>query len=85
MKGRTRIETIGIILFCALMPTVAIQLLVSYWNPYVKDYALIMSSNVTLSVKIESGRSLAAGPSDADELHIIPLVFVGIASKYLEL
>ena len=44
-----------------------------------------MSSNVTLSVKIESGRSLAAGPSDADELHIIPLVFVGIASKYLEL
>jgi hypothetical protein len=28
-KGRTRIETIGIILFCALMTTVAIQLLVS--------------------------------------------------------
>lgn len=27
-KGRTRIETIGIILFCALMTTVAIQLMV---------------------------------------------------------
>jgi divalent metal cation (Fe/Co/Zn/Cd) transporter len=27
-QGRTRIETIGIILFCALMTTVAIQLLV---------------------------------------------------------
>jgi divalent metal cation (Fe/Co/Zn/Cd) transporter len=27
--GRTRIETIGIILFCALMTTVAVQLLVS--------------------------------------------------------
>jgi hypothetical protein len=29
-KGRTRIETIGIILFCALMTTVAIQLLVGW-------------------------------------------------------
>ena len=27
--GRTRIETIGIILFCALMTTVAVQLIVS--------------------------------------------------------
>lgn len=28
IQGRTRIETIGIILFCALMTTVAIQLIV---------------------------------------------------------
>ncbi|KAI1498970.1 cation efflux family-domain-containing protein [Biscogniauxia marginata] len=53
--GRTRIETIGIILFCALMTTVAIQLL------------------------IESGRSLAEGPTESRELHIIPIIFVGIA------
>ena len=32
--GRTRIETIGIIMFCCLMTTVAIQLIVSYsWFP----------------------------------------------------
>ncbi|ETS78356.1 hypothetical protein PFICI_10418 [Pestalotiopsis fici W106-1] len=54
--GRTRIETIGIILFCALMTTVAIQLIV------------------------ESGRTLGAGEStDAEELHIIPIVFVAVA------
>ncbi|KAF1997169.1 hypothetical protein P154DRAFT_537315 [Amniculicola lignicola CBS 123094] len=53
--GRTRIETIGIIMFCCLMTTVAIQLI------------------------IESGRSLGGGPRDSEELHIIPLVFVGIA------
>ncbi|KAI1443795.1 cation efflux protein, partial [Annulohypoxylon stygium] len=53
--GRTRIETIGIILFCALMTTVAIQLLV------------------------ESARSLGAGPSESNELQIIPIVFVGVA------
>ncbi|KAI0169247.1 hypothetical protein GGR52DRAFT_513004 [Hypoxylon sp. FL1284] len=53
--GRTRIETIGIILFCALMTTVAIQLLV------------------------ESARTLGGGPSDSDELQIVPIVFVGIA------
>jgi divalent metal cation (Fe/Co/Zn/Cd) transporter len=55
--GRTRIETIGIILFCALMTTVAIQLI------------------------IESGRTLGHGKQEADELQIIPLVFVGIASR----
>ncbi|KAI1661988.1 cation efflux family-domain-containing protein [Daldinia decipiens] len=53
--GRTRIETIGIILFCALMTTVAIQLI------------------------IESARTLGGGPSESSELHIIPIVFVGIA------
>ncbi|KAK3898641.1 cation efflux family-domain-containing protein [Staphylotrichum tortipilum] len=53
--GRTRIETMGIILFCALMTTVAIQLLV------------------------ESGRTLGGGPQESGELHIIPLVFVGVA------
>jgi divalent metal cation (Fe/Co/Zn/Cd) transporter len=55
--GRTRIETLGIILFCALMTTVAVQLL------------------------IESGRNLGAGPHESDELHIIPMIFVGIASE----
>ncbi|KAI1482258.1 hypothetical protein F4774DRAFT_335575 [Daldinia eschscholtzii] len=53
--GRTRIETIGIILFCALMTTVAIQLLV------------------------ESARTLGGGPSESDELQIIPIIFVGVA------
>ncbi|KAI0851104.1 hypothetical protein F5Y00DRAFT_259644 [Daldinia vernicosa] len=53
--GRTRIETIGIILFCALMTTVAIQLLV------------------------ESARTLGGGPSESNDLQIIPIVFVGIA------
>ncbi|KAF2119026.1 cation diffusion facilitator 1 [Lophiotrema nucula] len=53
--GRTRIETIGIIMFCCLMTTVAIQLI------------------------IESGRSLGGGPKESEELHIIPLVFVGVA------
>ncbi|PKS11406.1 hypothetical protein jhhlp_003169 [Lomentospora prolificans] len=53
--GRTRIETIGVILFCALMTTVAIQLL------------------------IESGRSLGKGKEEAEELHIIPIIFVSIA------
>ncbi|KAI1141288.1 cation efflux family-domain-containing protein [Hypoxylon sp. FL0543] len=53
--GRTRIETIGIILFCALMTTVAIELL------------------------IESARTLAGGPSESDDLQIIPIVFVGVA------
>ncbi|KAI1631434.1 cation efflux family-domain-containing protein [Biscogniauxia mediterranea] len=53
--GRRRIETIGIILFCALMTTVAIQLLV------------------------ESARTLGEGPTESRELHIIPLVFVGVA------
>jgi divalent metal cation (Fe/Co/Zn/Cd) transporter len=55
--GRTRIETIGIILFCALMTTVAVQLL------------------------IESGRTLSSGPDESDELHILPLVFLGVAGK----
>ncbi|ORY17923.1 cation efflux family-domain-containing protein [Clohesyomyces aquaticus] len=53
--GRTRIETIGIIMFCCLMTTVAIQLI------------------------IESGRTLGGGATEHSELHIIPLVFVGIA------
>ncbi|KAF2463602.1 uncharacterized protein BDR25DRAFT_383455 [Lindgomyces ingoldianus] len=53
--GRTRIETIGIIMFCCLMTTVAIQLI------------------------IESGRTLGGGPKDSEQLHIIPLVFVGVA------
>ncbi|TDZ44728.1 Metal tolerance protein 7 [Colletotrichum trifolii] len=53
--GRTRIETIGIILFCALMTTVAIQLL------------------------IESGRALGEGKRSAEELHIVPIVIVGVA------
>ncbi|KAE9576073.1 Metal tolerance protein 7 [Colletotrichum fructicola] len=53
--GRTRIETIGIILFCALMTTVAIQLLV------------------------ESGRALGEGKRASEELHIIPIVIVGVA------
>ncbi|KAF2443633.1 hypothetical protein P171DRAFT_41808 [Karstenula rhodostoma CBS 690.94] len=53
--GRTRIETIGIIMFCCLMTTVAIQLIV------------------------ESGRALGAGASEHQQLHIIPIVFVGVA------
>ncbi|KAI1913825.1 hypothetical protein LOZ58_000231 [Ophidiomyces ophidiicola] len=54
--GRRRIETVGIILFCALMTTVAIQLI------------------------IESGRALGARRSESgDELHLIPLIFVGVA------
>ncbi|KAJ9151350.1 Cation efflux family protein [Pleurostoma richardsiae] len=53
--GRTRIETMGVILFCALMTTVAIQLLV------------------------ESGRSLAEGEQDSEQLDIIPIVIVGVA------
>ncbi|KAI1204982.1 uncharacterized protein F4807DRAFT_444607 [Annulohypoxylon truncatum] len=53
--GRTRIETIGIILFCALMTTVAIQLL------------------------IESARTLGGGPSESDELQLVPIIFVGVA------
>ncbi|KZL78295.1 cation diffusion facilitator 1 (cation efflux family protein) [Colletotrichum tofieldiae] len=53
--GRTRIETIGIILFCALMTTVAIQLLV------------------------ESGRSLAEGQRASQQLHVVPIVIVGVA------
>ncbi|KAK9770939.1 putative Cation efflux family-domain-containing protein [Seiridium cardinale] len=54
--GRTRIETIGIILFCALMTTVAIQLIV------------------------ESARTLGAGEStDAEQLHLIPIIFVAVA------
>ena len=55
--GRTRIETIGIIMFCCLMTTVAIQLI------------------------IESGRALGAGARESESLHIIPIIFVGIASK----
>lgn len=31
-QGRTRIEPVGIIVFCALMATVAVQLLVRLWN-----------------------------------------------------
>lgn len=53
--GRTRIETIGIIMFCCLMTTVAIQLI------------------------IESGRSLAGGPHDSEDLHLIPIIFVSVA------
>ncbi|KAI4934097.1 hypothetical protein J4E86_011479 [Alternaria arbusti] len=53
--GRTRIETIGIIMFCCLMTTVAIQLI------------------------IESGRSLAGGATESEELHIIPIAFVATA------
>ncbi|CAI6333891.1 unnamed protein product [Periconia digitata] len=53
--GRTRIETIGIIMFCCLMTTVAIQLI------------------------IESGRTLGGGEKDHEQLHIIPIVFVGVA------
>ncbi|KAL7622373.1 hypothetical protein AAE478_007877 [Parahypoxylon ruwenzoriense] len=42
--GRTRIETIGIILFCALMTTVAIQLLIDHRNDIVVNiFGLVMS------------------------------------------
>ncbi|KAK2029268.1 cation efflux family protein [Colletotrichum zoysiae] len=47
--------TIGIILFCALMTTVAIQLLV------------------------ESGRALGEGQRTSEQLHIVPIVIVGVA------
>ncbi|KAJ4287658.1 hypothetical protein N0V90_012361 [Kalmusia sp. IMI 367209] len=53
--GRTRIETIGIIMFCCLMTTVAIQLIV------------------------ESGRALGEGASEHEQLHIVPIIFVGVA------
>jgi hypothetical protein len=36
--GRTRIETIGIIMFCCLMTTVAIQLIVSIASPIQSDH-----------------------------------------------
>ncbi|CAG8978122.1 hypothetical protein HYALB_00000796 [Hymenoscyphus albidus] len=53
--GRKRVETVGIILFCALMTTVSVQLI------------------------IESARSLGKGPSEAEQLHVIPIIFVSIA------
>ncbi|KAK4230134.1 cation efflux family-domain-containing protein [Podospora fimiseda] len=55
--GRKRIEAIGIILFCALMTTVAVQLL------------------------IEGARSLGSGGrgEEAEELHLIPIIFVAVA------
>ena len=34
-------------------------------------------------VQIESGRTLGGGPHEAEQLHIVPLVFVGVASKWL--
>jgi divalent metal cation (Fe/Co/Zn/Cd) transporter len=56
-QGRTRIETIGVILFCALMTTVAVQLL------------------------IESARTLGTGKTESEELHLIPIIFVCVASE----
>lgn len=34
--------------------------------------------------QVESGRALGGGETDSDELHIIPIVFVGVASKLLQ-
>ncbi|EGY17911.1 cation diffusion facilitator 1 [Verticillium dahliae VdLs.17] len=43
-QGRTRIETIGIILFCCLMTTVAVQLLIDHRNDIaVNSFGLIMA------------------------------------------
>ena len=53
--GRKCVETVGIILLCALMTTVAVQLIV------------------------ESVPALAVGPSDSDELKVMPLTFVSVA------
>jgi ABC-type multidrug transport system fused ATPase/permease subunit len=71
--GRTRIETIGIIMFCCLMTTVAIQLIVS---------SLLGCLNPDANTfQIESGRALGGGAKDSEELHIIPIIFVAVASK----
>ncbi|CAG7935543.1 unnamed protein product [Penicillium nalgiovense] len=53
--GRRRIETMGVIMFCALMTVVAIMLI------------------------IESAKALAAGKTESEQLHIVPLICVGIA------
>jgi divalent metal cation (Fe/Co/Zn/Cd) transporter len=70
--GRKRAETVGVILFCALITTVSIELIVSTANEL---------SGVLKYLQIESARALAAGPKNEDRLDIIPLIFVGVASK----
>ncbi|KAK5625878.1 hypothetical protein RRF57_001595 [Xylaria bambusicola] len=67
--GRTRIETIGIILFCSLLTTVAVELLVSRTKT-------LNSGPLPI---IESIRTLVGGPKESEPLQIIPLVFVGVA------
>ncbi|KAL5121456.1 hypothetical protein ACEQ8H_000528 [Pleosporales sp. CAS-2024a] len=70
--GRTRIETIGIIMFCCLMTTVAIQLIVSsVWIRSIGPTAK--------TIQIESGRALGAGAKKSEELHLIPIIFVAVA------
>jgi divalent metal cation (Fe/Co/Zn/Cd) transporter len=71
--GRTRIETIGIIMFCCLMTTVAIQLIVRS-----TDLDPLFIANIS---QIESGRALGGGAKESEELHIIPIIFVSIASQ----
>ncbi|KAK6070348.1 cation efflux family protein [Seiridium cupressi] len=78
--GRTRMETIGVILFCALMTTVAIELLVS---TLAFDAAKL--DTYQGAVQIESGRTLGSGHSESGEqLNIAPLicVCVAIAAKF---
>ncbi|CAP97750.1 hypothetical protein E8E15_011109 [Penicillium rubens] len=53
--GRRRVETMGVIMFCALMTIVAVELI------------------------IESAKALAAGKTESEQLHIVPLICVGIA------
>jgi cation diffusion facilitator family transporter len=53
--GRRRVETMGVIMFCALMTIVAVELI------------------------IESAKALAAGKTESEQLHIVPLICVGVA------
>ena len=71
--GRTRIETIGIIMFCCLMTTVAIQLIVNI--PPDLSWCWLTR------IQIESGRALGAGAKESEALHLIPIIFVSVASK----
>jgi hypothetical protein len=57
------------------MTTVAIQLLVRC-----QEFTSLQINAHRIN-QVESGRSLGEGPTESSELHIIPIVFVGIASK----
>ncbi|KAJ5823370.1 Cation efflux protein [Penicillium robsamsonii] len=59
--GRRRVETMGVIMFCALMIIVAAELI------------------------IESAKAPAVGETDSEQLHIVPLICVGVAifSKFV--
>jgi hypothetical protein len=85
--GRTRIETIGIIMFCCLMTTVAIQLIVSRTNGIVSILLTVSRLNLVVHL-VEGLRSRRSSTSFQSSSWPLPVrllsIFTTSPTNYLQ-